>query len=453
MPFINELLRYKNDFFIETGSYKGDTIDVVNKSGLFKNIYSIEYSKEFYDAVCNRFKDSNNITIFNGTSKTDLWEMIRNIQTPITFWLDAHWTGPQVANENPNLICPILDELEQIKKHPIKTHTIMIDDMRLMNGRDFPVKISDITDKILEINPNYKMIGYNDSQCIGDILVAFIEEPPPFCIHSYLTKCKDNKLPPGFGDFLRGTIALYNYSKEYNYKLFINSLSHPLFKFLNDNPHFIKNTINTVEEFTPYSVGGGYDKIEECLIDKFKSNQPFACVTNAFYTGTGAKLENWGSITDDCAAFMREILTPNNLLKKELFNAYKTMNIDMTKGYAVVHLRFGDELLINKKYSEEYCINVKDMLTNISIKNPDKQFVFLCDSEMMGQIIHSITPGIFYWNSKKVHLGHLDDESAVLNTMVDFFIIANADAIISNRSGFSTAVSIIFNKPIVINIS
>jgi len=143
---------------------------------------------------------------------------------------------------------------------------------------------------------------------------------------------------------------------------------------------------------------------------------------------------------------MREILTPNNFLKKELFNAYKTMNIDMTKGYSVIHWRFGDALLIERKYSEEYCINIREILIDICSKKQDKQFVFLCDSEIMGQIIHSITPGIFYWNSKKVHLGVLDDESAVLNTMVDFFIIANADSIISNGSGFSNAASIIFNK-------
>jgi hypothetical protein len=30
----------------------------------------------------------------------------------------------------------------------------------------------------------------------------------PKCIHNYLTKCSTNPQPPGFADFLRGTIAL-----------------------------------------------------------------------------------------------------------------------------------------------------------------------------------------------------------------------------------------------------
>jgi len=445
MPFVNQLLRYKNDYFVETGSFKGDTIDIVNKSGLFKNIYSIEYSKEYYDAVCNRFKDSKNIMIFNGTSKTDLWEIIRNIHTPITFWLDAHWTGSQVANEDPVLICPILDELEQIKKHPIKTHTIMVDDMRLMNGRDFPVNIANILNKILEINPNYKFLGYNDSECEGDILVAFIEQPPPFCIHSYSTKKEVNKLPPGFGDFLRGTIALYNLSKKYNYKLYIDSQSHPLFEFLKETPHSIKNTSETVIDYTPNTIPE-YHTIEECLIKKFESKDSFACVTNSLYTKKEDKLENWGPITEDCAAFMKEILQPNDLLKKEIFNAYKEMNLDTSRGYATVHMRFGDEALIEKKYSTDASLMVSNVLKKIMQDNPRTQIVFLSDSTIMANQIQAMTPGIYYWNSKKVHLGNLDDKSAILNTMVDFFILANSDVIIGNRSGFSLASTVIFNK-------
>ena len=446
MPFTNELLRYANPYFVETGSFKGDTIDIVNKSGLFKNIYSIEYSKEYYDAVCDRFKDSKNVTIFNGTSKTDLWEMIRNIDTPITFWLDAHWTGGQVANEDPVLICPILDELEQIKKHPIKTHTIMVDDMRLMNGRDFPINISNILTKILEINPNYKFIGYNDSECAGDILVAFIEQPPPFCIHSYVTKREDNKLAPGFGDFLRGTIALYYLTKKYNYKLYIDSQSHPLFEFLKENPHFIKANSKAVIDFTPNSMPISYEKIEESLINKLESKESFSCLTNSYYTRVGDALGNWGPITEDCAAFMKQILQPNDCLKKQIFNAYKEMNLDTSRGYAAVHMRFGDEALNDKKYNIDASLMVSNVLKKIIQDNPRTQIVFLCDSNIMANQIQAMTPGIFYWNSRKVHLGLLDDTSAILNTMVDFFILANADTILANRSGFAVASTVIFNK-------
>ena len=90
-------------------------------------------------------------------------------------------------------------------------------------------------------------------------------------------------------------------------------------------------------------------------------------------------------------------------------------------------------------------INLKNN-TYIIQDNPRTQIVFLCDSNIMANQIQAMTPGIFYWNSKKVHLGLLDDTSAILNTMVDFFILANADTILANRSGFAVASTVIFNK-------
>jgi hypothetical protein len=44
-----------------------------------------------------------------------------------------------------------------------------------------------------------------------------ISDSIKYCIHTYLKTCKTIVIPPGFGDFLRGTVALYNYSKKYKY--------------------------------------------------------------------------------------------------------------------------------------------------------------------------------------------------------------------------------------------
>ena len=54
------------------------------------------------------------------------------------------------------------------------------------------------------------------------------------CVHKYLTQCSTNPQPPGFADFLRGTIALYIFSKKYNYQLLLDG-SHPVFTCLKPN--------------------------------------------------------------------------------------------------------------------------------------------------------------------------------------------------------------------------
>jgi hypothetical protein len=74
-------------------------------------------------------------------------------------------------------------ELELIKNHPIKEHTILIDDLREWS-RDFPAigfNTEDIKKKILEINPNY-VFSFADGQTSNDILVADTRQIMPISI-------------------------------------------------------------------------------------------------------------------------------------------------------------------------------------------------------------------------------------------------------------------------------
>jgi hypothetical protein len=50
MPFVTELLKYKNDVFVETGTLRGDTLDILLRSDEFKetDIYSLELSDVFF---------------------------------------------------------------------------------------------------------------------------------------------------------------------------------------------------------------------------------------------------------------------------------------------------------------------------------------------------------------------------------------------------------------------
>lgn len=54
--------------------------------------------------------------------------------------------------------CPLIEELEQIKQHPIKNYIILIDDMHCWNTELFDfMGQSDFIEKILEINPEYEI--------------------------------------------------------------------------------------------------------------------------------------------------------------------------------------------------------------------------------------------------------------------------------------------------------
>ena len=178
MPFIDELLKYKNEVFLETGTYQGDTVLKIANSDSFKfaEIISLELSKDFFKQCTERFKNEKRIHIYSANSKTDLWDILRDIPVEITFWLDSHWSGVPNVGCDSETKCPVLFELEQIKKHPIKSHVIIIDDIRLMDGDHFPVTLPEILNKLYEINPLYKIKFYDDYCARNDILVACLNK-------------------------------------------------------------------------------------------------------------------------------------------------------------------------------------------------------------------------------------------------------------------------------------
>ncbi len=160
-------------YFVETGSFVGDGIEEALRAG-FAEIRSVTLEEAQYIYCQERFKDHPNVHLYHGDSGRVLEEMIRSIDEPVTFWLDAHNDGdvlPQGTNT------PILRELDAIRRHPIKTHTILIDDVRLFNTAQFDwITLATIIRKIYEINPQYR-ITYLDGFVKRDILVAYIPVP------------------------------------------------------------------------------------------------------------------------------------------------------------------------------------------------------------------------------------------------------------------------------------
>ncbi len=161
--------QFPNRYFVETGSYEGGGIAAALRDG-FIEIHSIELSEKYYSYCQAKFAGYSNVHLWHGDSGEILAHVIEPIQEPITFWLDGHFSGGGTAKGVMNT--PLLQELEAIKKHPIKTHTIIIDDIRLLGRDEFDfIQMSEITQAIFDINKGYR-ISYQDGTFKNDILVA-----------------------------------------------------------------------------------------------------------------------------------------------------------------------------------------------------------------------------------------------------------------------------------------
>ncbi len=163
--------KYPNNYFIETGAYTGDGVQVALDAGFLK-VYSIELDPELFLKTRKRYLENEKVKIFAGDSSKKLKDVMRDIKEPVTFWLDAHFAGDGTAKGK--VATPVLEELEQIRRHPVKTHTILIDDVRQFGTEDFEyVTIEQVKAKILKINPEYQFT-FEDGYVPNDVLVAYI---------------------------------------------------------------------------------------------------------------------------------------------------------------------------------------------------------------------------------------------------------------------------------------
>lgn len=165
--------KYVNPVFVETGSYTGNGIQEALDAN-FSEIYSIELSEKYFNFCCKRFNKNKNIHIIRGDSSIVLYDLITGINENITFWLDGHCSEGDTAKGI--YYTPLIQELEQIKKHHINTHTIIIDDMRLWKEGDIKIGFgkNKIIETIMEINNNYQLF-YENGYVNNDILVAKIK--------------------------------------------------------------------------------------------------------------------------------------------------------------------------------------------------------------------------------------------------------------------------------------
>ena len=169
--------KYLNRYFIESGTNVGEGIDTALKVG-FERILSYEVYEPLYNDAKIKYANNNSVFLYNKSS-IKMWDEIQFINEPMTFWLDGHWSGSGTGYDS-TMLYPLLEELDVIKKHHIKNHTILIDDRRLMrkdieNGEKehdiIGCSEAEIIEKLYQINPNYK-ITYDWGYIKDDIIVA-----------------------------------------------------------------------------------------------------------------------------------------------------------------------------------------------------------------------------------------------------------------------------------------
>jgi len=151
------LLRFPNKFFVETGTLVGNGLNQALRAG-FLRCFSVEIHKWCYQIARTRFSTqmaNNQVELFFGNSEHLFPEILKKVDAPATFWLDAHISSQYGSALAKN--CPIFEELQAISDHPIKSHTILIDDINCFdNAAHDWISLHSVIERCRQINPSYR---------------------------------------------------------------------------------------------------------------------------------------------------------------------------------------------------------------------------------------------------------------------------------------------------------
>jgi hypothetical protein len=148
---------HPNATWVETGTYLGETTKRLSK--VSARVYSIEPSNLLFAFTSWRFRGTNNVELFHGTSETQFPIVVGNLSGPVNFWLDGHFSGDITFKGEVD--SPIVAELGCIESHldRLKEVAIFIDDIRLFGMKD----------------SGYPDLGYLVEWCNRNRLSWFIE--------------------------------------------------------------------------------------------------------------------------------------------------------------------------------------------------------------------------------------------------------------------------------------
>jgi hypothetical protein len=145
--------KYGYKIFIETGTLAGDMVEAQKRS--FEKIYSVELGPELHKNAKNRFRNDKHVEIVLGDSSKMLPIILKKVNEPAIFWLDAHYSGGSTAKGDKN--CPIYGEIDAIFANKEIHHVLLIDDARSFVGvGDYPT-IEELTAYIKEKNASYEI--------------------------------------------------------------------------------------------------------------------------------------------------------------------------------------------------------------------------------------------------------------------------------------------------------
>jgi len=254
---------------------------------------------------------------------------------------------------------------------------------------------------------------------------------------------------PGLGDYLRGCFGLMQISVMLGLEFDIDLNNHPIGQYIMDNPN--KTPINYSNVFRYHNNNWKTDS-NSFLRDFINYLNNIREETHCLFFSAFPVISKLSPIGK---RIMRLKMDPNEMMKQNIKLRMAKLGIT-PKSYGIIHIRSGDDKLLgdNKIINVKFLSKIEVFLSGTI--NPSNKYIILSDSNEIKLLIKGKFPNCIAQIKEVTHLGETGNHSdkAVMYTMLDFFIMAASNKIISISayewgSGFSQWCSAMYNIPIV----
>ena len=277
-------------------------------------------------------------------------------------------------------------------------------------------------------------------------------------INTYQLSLKNGTVT-GLGDYLRGCFSLYQVAKILNLEFDMDMKNHPMSKFIistdNSEKHIEYNEVCRFYNDNYVGVDSKtYKKRSPQFLDELiKLLNSVDDVEHRLFSNSFPIFDN---IRNESRNFIRSKLVPNEMMKENIRLRMSRLGLKR-KCYSVIHLRCGDSFLLDN-HTDKNGISIFEKVSEFLSKNlnPGSKFLLLSDNNAIKIMLKKRLPQLIVQVREITHLGekkNLDDVQ-VMNTLLDFYTMANSNKIISFSkfnwgSGFSQWCSVIYNIPYV----
>ena len=260
----------------------------------------------------------------------------------------------------------------------------------------------------------------------------------------------------GLGDYIRGCFCLMQISSLLGLEFDMDLTNHPMSKFLVQEENSVKYNAN-YQEIAKYE-NINYIPINSKVFTKdsirFLSeliNKLNSLDCDNFFTFCNSLpiFDNYKQIG---RYFIRSKLTPNEVMKQNINTSLSNLGLK-SKQFAVIHIRSGDKYMLKNNQLNPFALK---KITGILAKNmkPGTRYLILSDNNQIKLLLKRIFPHVTIQMTNIVHLGESVNPSdqAIMETLLDFYIMSNAFQIISFSpynwgSGFSQWCATLHNIP------